>query len=109
MYGSSEPDNIVECSHWRVEAKGLVPTLQFPHQDPAGEKPSRASIKPTRKVFWEEFKGMVDTAIYDGSELRNGNVLIGPAVIEEPTTTIVVPPEVKVTVTERGDFLMDIP
>ncbi|MEN6359748.1 MAG: hydantoinase/oxoprolinase family protein [Smithella sp.] len=109
MYGSSEPDNIVECSHWRVEARGLVPKLKFPHQVPAAKKPAKNALKGMRKVYFEEFNGMVDTAVYDGTELRNGNFLVGPAVIEEPTTTIVVPPEVKVTVTEQGDFFMEIP
>jgi N-methylhydantoinase A len=33
-------------------------------------------------------------------------VLTGPAVIEEPTTTVVVYPGWRATVTETGDYLM---
>jgi N-methylhydantoinase A len=34
---------------------------------------------------------MVDTPIYDGDKLLAGNVIAGPAVIEETTTTVVIP------------------
>ena len=35
--------------------------------------------------------GSVDTPIYDYAALRAGHVITGPAVIEVPTTTVVVP------------------
>jgi N-methylhydantoinase A len=33
----------------------------------------------------------VETPVYDGSKLLTGNVIHGPAIIEEPTTTVVIP------------------
>ena len=36
-----------------------------------------------------------------------GHRLTGPALIAEPTTTVVVPPEVELTVTELGDYLLE--
>ena len=40
------------------------------------------------------------TDIYDYVRLKAGNVVNGPAIIEGPTTTIVVPPNQKATVDE---------
>jgi N-methylhydantoinase A len=34
----------------------------------------------------------IETPVYDGTRLGAGDVVDGPAVIEEPTTTIVVQP-----------------
>jgi len=35
-----------------------------------------------------------------------GNIVLGPAVIEQTTTTIVVPPDWRLDVTEYEDYLM---
>ena len=48
------------------------------------------------------------TAIHYGEDLVPGDVIAGPAVIEEPTTTIVVYPRSRVTVTAYGHYLIEI-
>ena len=55
----------------------------------AGADPSdaRAGTRPVRL----DTGGYTDTAIYDYSKLRAGHVITGPAVVEVPTTTVVVP------------------
>ncbi|MGX6448020.1 hypothetical protein ACVU7I_08150, partial [Patulibacter sp. S7RM1-6] len=37
-----------------------------------------------------------------------GAVVTGPAVVREPTTTLVVPPGVRGVVTPGGDYLLDV-
>jgi len=39
--------------------------------------------------------------------VRPGEVIAGPAVVELPTTTVVVYPGWAATVTERGDYLLE--
>ena len=64
--------------------------------------------KGTRDVWFEE-TGYVSTPIYDGDDMLAGIKVIGPCVIEQRTTTIVVPPEYSVEVSEYGDFIMNVP
>lgn len=58
---------------------------------PSGEDPSQA-LRKKRSVFFEGCGGFVDTPVFDGGRTRCGQVFLGPCVIEEPATTIVVYP-----------------
>jgi len=66
-------------------------------------------IKRKRPVFFEEAGGFINTAIYNGDEMEYGNVVNGPAVIEQKTTTIVVHPGCTAEVGKYGDFIIDLP
>ena len=55
-----------------------------------GDSEASAAQKSTRECVFESVA--VATPVYDGSLLRAGNRLEGPAIVEETTTTIVVPP-----------------
>jgi len=48
----------------------------------------------------------VNTPIYNGQELREGNIIPGNAIIEEPTTTTVIPAGHSCRVDEFGNFLI---
>lgn len=69
-------------------------TAQIPHYetsrfDLAGREPSKAFIG-TRPVCWEKGTGMVETPIYNRSNLLPGNVVEGPAIVEALDTTYVI-------------------
>lgn len=51
--------------------------------------------------------GTCSAAVYHGSELHPGAAVSGPALVIEPTTTIVVPPDWSVGVTAFGDYLLE--
>ena len=54
-----------------------------------GASNPKAALKRRRKC---RFDGKdVDTPVYDGDKIRSGNVLTGPAIVEETTMTVVVP------------------
>ena len=54
-----------------------------------GPSNPHAALKRRRKC---RFDGKdVDTPVYDGDRIRAGNVLAGPAIVEESTMTVVVP------------------
>jgi N-methylhydantoinase A len=48
-----------------------------------------------------------ETAIYDYAKLRHGHVLTGPAIIEVPTTTVVLPGGMSGTVDAVGNLVID--
>jgi len=47
------------------------------------------------------------TPVFLGAALSAGERIAGPAVVELPTTTVVVYPGWTATVTERGDYLLE--
>ncbi len=64
------------------ESKPELP--EVPARDGAGPVPTG-----TRLAYCFSQNGSVEFAVYDRNDLRNGDVVAGPAIVEEATTTIV--------------------
>ena len=60
----------------------------------------------TRPVCLDAGAGFVDTPIYDYGALRAGHVLTGPAIVEVPTTTVVVPAGTSGAVDHLGNLTL---
>ena len=58
----------------------------------------------SRKVCLDGRIGFVDADIYDYSKLAAGHVVTGPAIVEVPTTTVVVPHGTTGTVDRLGNL-----
>jgi N-methylhydantoinase A len=95
----------VQAITFRVRATGILPfNPQLPKlADAGGTDPGDAQLA-IRKVCLDARIGYVDTPIYDYRKLRHGHVITGPAVIEVPTTTVVVPPRMTGTVDHLGNL-----
>ncbi len=65
------------------------------------------ALKGKRKVFFRKTKGFVETEIYDYKRLNFGNKVSGPAIIEAPTTTIVVLPQQSVRMDEYRNVVFE--
>lgn len=63
---------------------------KIPTEELQGETPSSKSLKGTRNMYWRD--AWVSAQIYEMAELRAGNKIHGPAIIEDPATTFIVPP-----------------
>ena len=87
-YGYASRDNPVEVVNLRVTALASMPRPDLAHdsQD-AGGDPSRAIIGQRNVYFRNETK---ETSIYDRSLLRPGDVIEGPAIVEQLDSTTVV-------------------
>ena len=72
-----------------VEALGLLPRPDCARYPSAGEDAHHA-VKANRPVYDMVEQGFVETPIYRGEALQNGNRIIGPAVIEYESTTVVI-------------------
>jgi N-methylhydantoinase A len=84
QYGHSSPDYRVEVANLRVAALGRL-------KRPGAAAPIAADKRPARSrhVY---FNGRTqETAIVDRAVLALGDVVEGPAIIEEPTATTIVP------------------
>lgn len=90
LYGYSMPGVPAELINLRVSAYGVTDKPVFAESSYRGERAEDAIKGERRAVFDGE---IVKTKVYDGQKMGYGKVVHGPAIIEEPTTTIVVTPE----------------
>jgi N-methylhydantoinase A len=96
----------VECVHWSSRAVARMPKIKMKEQKRGGSDPS-AALMTNRQAYFRELGGMADTQILRGDRLVFGNVVDGPAVIEETTTTIVIPPGSRAFVTRWGNYSIE--
>ena len=88
-YGRRLDQLPARCMTWRVLASGPAPNSLL--LDRPTSRPRTGSSSVTRSVIFPDH-GAMACAIYEGRSLQPGTRLIGPAVIEEFATTIVIPP-----------------
>ena len=103
LYGYSLPGTTLELICLRVKAEGLTEKPSFKEMLYMGEDASSA-VKGQRKIYYD--KGFIILPIYDGNRMGHGNKVIGPAIIEEPTTTIFVTPDYQVTCDKYSNYLI---
>jgi N-methylhydantoinase A len=72
-------------------------------EKPLGNSDALPATKSTRKVDYA-LEGVHDATIYDGTKLQPGMQLKGPAVIEDPGTTIVIHPDNRVEIDGFGNI-----
>jgi N-methylhydantoinase A len=106
-YGTREPGQYVEFTHWRVSASGLVPKLKVADHPFASDAASETP-KGRRKAYFRQPGAFVDTDVYDGGQITPGNRIDGPAIVEEPGTTLVIPPNWRTSVTSRADYVLEV-
>ena len=96
-YASRDEEPILRSL--RLTAVGITDKPALPT---IGRSSARPPLKSRRKAF---FGGrFVDTPIYDGPRMRVGHRVKGPAIIEEPFTTIVLHPGQSATLDRFGNY-----
>jgi N-methylhydantoinase A len=103
----SEPDSPVESINVRVTGIGTIPKTPLASW-PAGGSDSSPALKGTRQAYFPEGGGWVETRIYDGSRLRAGNRIAGPAIVEEITTTVVICPHDVAEIDRLGNVVIEV-
>ncbi len=103
LYGYALPDTPLELVNVRAVATGLTPKPPLPELPP-GPAPAPRARRP---IWIAEDGGFAESPVYAGETLGAGARLAGPAVVELPTTTLVVPPGWRLEVDRHGSFLME--
>ncbi len=91
VYGISAPDEVPEVVNSRVVSISAVPKLQLAEIG-AGTSSADRALVGHRPVLFEESEGYVETPIYGREALRAGNVINGPAIVEQADSTTVILP-----------------
>jgi N-methylhydantoinase A len=104
--GYAVRDESVELVNLRLATIGFVKKPRLREQPSRGEKPSKEAVITSRKVFFEQYDGYVKTPIYRREKLNSGNVVEGPAVIEQYDATTVVYPRWKTSVDKLGNLVL---
>jgi len=105
LYGYNLPGQPVEALHWRLTAVGRT---ERPSDFGRGTSQTGGAGAPSKKrdVIFDGRKMATD--VYRGAELGSRAAIDGPAIVEEPTTTIVIPPECALLVNELGDYELSL-
>ncbi len=104
LYGYSLPGAPVELINVRLSARGKTEKPRFKELTAAGKAPKDA-LKNGRKAFFGNT--FVDVDVYDGLKLGPGNTISGPAIVEQPTTTIVVTAGYTLTCDRFGNYVLN--
>lgn len=104
-YGWSSWDMPVVLVTLKLQAIGTRRPFELIKKSLFAQDPS-AALKRKRKVYFKELRGFVETPCYDANQLRPGNAIKGPAVVEETTTTIVVPQGAELTVDAYENYII---
>jgi N-methylhydantoinase A len=106
MYGFAADEEPVQLVTFRVEASAIVPKATFSAQSPAGPH-ADAALLGRRPVWLPEAGGFVDCPIYDRAKLQPGNIVAGPAILEQMDATTVVLPNMTATVEPYLNIIME--
>jgi N-methylhydantoinase A len=70
---------------------------------------ARAALKGKRQVFFTRpQRKFIDTLVYDYEKLGVGTMIRGPAIVELPFTTTLVPPEHKISIDPYKNLVMEV-
>ena len=103
VYAVRDEASEVECVNWR----GKI-SIRLAEPPKANRKrASRRKPKPaaTRSAYFGSGNSRL-TPVFRGDALRAGDFIAGPAIIEEPTTTIVVYPQMSAEVSPAGHYIL---
>lgn len=105
VFAITDPGQAVECLNWRGR---LIAHVKAPSLEPAhGGRGARAEPHRKRPAYFG--KGLIETPVYLGQELAAEAIIDGPAIIEEPTSTLVVNPGASARVSAGGRYILTPP
>jgi len=88
LYGRKGPDVPLEIINWRVVASGPRPQMNLRlARDDSNREDAR---KGSRRAYFAECSGFVETAVYDRYAFKPGMKFSGPAIVEERESTLIV-------------------
>jgi N-methylhydantoinase A len=106
IFAVREPGQKIEMSQWkgRVVASTAKPPLAAGDRGGTGAGSGKGQL---RRAFFPEL-GEVEIPVHLGERLSPGASVLGPALVIEPETTIVVYPGWRAAVTDLGNYKLEL-
>jgi N-methylhydantoinase A len=106
-YGYTLPPGYapVELVNLRVIARGDIPK---PNLTEVNGKSTLALARKGQREVWFRNSGFVESQIYEREKLPAGVSFDGPAIIEQPDTTTVMPPGTHCTPDKYGNLVIQV-
>ena len=106
LYGYALPEAPLELVNVRAVVVGLTPKPSLPDVAPGQ---ASDALRGRRPVWIAEERAFVPVPVYDGEGLGSGARLEGPAIVELPTTTVMLSPGWRCETDRHGSFLLERP
>ena len=107
-YGTCAPDERAEIVSLRATVTGVMKKPPLEKIARGSKAPLAGAHRGKRKVYFAELGKAVATPTFSRDELRSGNRIDGPALIEEYASTTVVLPGDKLRVDEFGNLVIEV-
>lgn len=104
LNGYVMPGEPTELINLRLTALGHTAKPTIFESSSGGEDPGHA-LKGTREAFFDGFPDKIN--VFDGLLLKRDNRVIGPAIVEQPTTTVVLLPGYELWVDPQGNYVIE--
>jgi len=105
-FAVAEPGQDVEFQYWKARLTARLPRPEGVGR--AAAERSTATVERSARPVYFSGAGLVETPFYRGATLPLDFVADGPLVVQEPTTTIVVPPRARLRLTATGNYLIEV-
>jgi len=106
LYGREGPDVPLEVINWRVVASGPRPELNL--KLPTNRRREGNARRGFRRAYFPEPGEYIETAVYDRYALDVGMEFIGPGIVEERESTLIVGARGKARVDERLNIVVEL-
>ena len=109
IYTVKNVEDLVEFTTWKVRAIGannIFETSLSPESvtDSGGSPIKRGG----RQAYLPDAGGLLELPVYNGTDVDPGNIIEGPALIEEETMTILLPPDAVARTNILGNYLVNL-
>ncbi len=105
-YGYCNKDKQIEVVNVRLRAKGKLPKPEFKRQEFSTSTISEKACLGEKKVVFDGKE--YNTKIFERDYLRPGNKILGPAIVVEYSSTIVIPPDAEGKVDGFGNLIIEV-
>jgi N-methylhydantoinase A len=107
LYERLSPSVPVEIINWRVISSGPTPEVHL-RVTRNEHLATQAARKGSRKAYFPELGGYRDTEVYDRYSLLPLTSLVGPAIIEERESTVIVGPDSRFRIDEQWNLIVEL-
>jgi N-methylhydantoinase A len=97
----------LEIINWRVVSSSPAPGVRLKAGE-NGQSAAATAHKGSRRAYFPELGGYVDTPVYDRYALLPGANFAGPAIVEERESTVIVGPDCHFRIDEQLNLIVEL-